>query len=229
IQAEPLLVEQYGEVYAARTMRQMAGVKLALGNPSEAVRLARQALAMCEHAAEQEYIAQRARLSLGAVLIGQGDVDEARTHLNSALVGFDLLFGKGSLEAAATLVQLAWLELEAGNGAQGKANAESALQIRTSLLAPQHPEVLEAQALVTLLSAKDSADYFDQLNLAFETMERAFGPDHRESLRILRTAVKVAEAAGDSHSTRRFTDTLSVLEERRRARLKSSDTAHTDW
>lgn len=226
--AQPLLVGQYGEVYAARTIRQMAMVHLALGETDEALQLAQQALAMCEHAAEQEYIAERARLSLGSILITQGDIDEARKILNTALIGFDLLLGKQSLEAAATLVQLAWLELESGDPAQAQMYATRAAEIRRSLLATHHPEVLEAEAVKAVCIAATSSDYFDTLTAAFDTMERAYGPDHRESLRVLRAAAQIANAAGDSHSTRRFTDSLRVLETRRIARVNLTNADETN-
>ncbi|MEL6796030.1 MAG: tetratricopeptide repeat-containing protein kinase family protein, partial [Planctomycetota bacterium] len=226
--ARPLLVDQYGDVYAARPMRQMAMAYLALGETDEASRLAEQALAMCEHAAEQEYIAERARLSLGTILAAQGHADEARTHLNTALVGFDLLFGEHSLEAATTHVQLAWLELEHGDPAQAQMHATRAVEIRGSLLAPQHPELLEAEAVRAVCIAATSTEYFDTLTAAFDTMERAYGPDHRESLRVLRTAVKLSKAEGDSHSTRRFADSLRVLEDRRIPRLNAANPPETN-
>jgi len=219
IVAGPKLVEAYGEVFGARAMRHMSLVRLYSGDHSEAERLAREAVAACLGAAEQEYIVARCLVTLGQVLVERGRHDEALAVLSEAEMRMTALIGPSGPDLADLHATIAKAEYNAGRPAAAVERADRAVEILRSTVALSHPDLASTEAFRMVYAATGDAERRDRLAAAYRTLDHAFGPDHRLSIEMLRLSLEHARAMNEDHAVRRLGSTLEILNERRLARL----------
>lgn len=219
VAAEPMLVTAYGEVFAARSLRHRALVRLYAGQPEEAEKMARQAFEMCIGAAEQEYIAARCLVTLGETLIAQDRFEEALLTLNDAAVHLNRLTGPDSPDLARLNLVAAQAEFHSGNATAAIDRLHGVIRVLGSTVSPSHPDLAEARAYLTVYEAQGNSERRERLTAAHELVDRSHGPDHRLSIAALNAALALAEDTADDYSARRLRTTIAALERRRAARI----------
>ena len=152
--------------------------------------------------------------NLGLVLIEQGEFDDARRHLERALiVGAPL--GDEHPAIATALYQLAKVELHDGNLVEARSDLLRALAIREHMLGPQHPNlagVLISLAEVALQEGRlDEAREFN--DRARTLIEQHFGPNHKHIGYVLGNRAEIEAQAGNYALAREHAlASLAILE-----------------
>lgn len=219
VAAEPLLVEAYGDVFAARSLRHRALVRLYAGQTDEAEKMARAAFEMCIGAAEQEYITARCLVTLAEVLTAQGRFEEALLTLDDAAVLLTKLTSSTGPDFANLNLIAARAEHESGNTTAATDRLRDVIRILESTVSPSHPDLAEARAYLAAYESQSNTERRERLATAHEIVDRSHGPDHRLSIASLNAALKLAEDTGDDYTARRLRTTITALEKRRAARI----------
>ena len=219
IEAEPMLVETYGEVFAARSMRHRAMVHLYAGRVEYAEQLARDAYELCVNAAEQDYVAARCLVTLGEALTELERYEEARYALDDAETLLRGLTGTASLDIAKLNLVAARVAYRSGNANNAIDRLHDAIRVFESTVSPAHPDVAEARAYLLAYESMSNDVRRDQLATAHEIVDRSHGSDHRLSIAVLNAELRLAEEMRDDHTARRLRTTISALERRRTSRI----------
>lgn len=216
-----LLARHYGEPYRARAMAWDALAVLAAGDTSQAVSIARGALALIEGASEQAYAEAHVRAVLARALVQAGLLDEARQHVDASFAILVPRLPDDHIDIADAHEVAARLELATSNNPAAAGHAEMSHRIRSSRLGPDHPDLIVAKALRTMASIApdDPLDAMHQFDDLFHSAEQLVGSDHRLTLELLGMSVRAAEAAGDTLAARNKALVFEKLEERRALRL----------
>jgi len=219
--AEPIMVEQYGRVFAARTMRHRAVARAHMGRYDEAEAIAREALALCQGADEQEYIEARCRATLGYALWCVGQFSEARRELDLAVSQLVSFLPDDHPEIGDVELNIARVELARGNDAEAEVYSERAIERYQRRLKENHPMILEADGLLSRARGhtRSPSDQLAALGASFSRAEHVFGADHRISIELLEATRRAAELSGDDHTARELGVTLDSLRARRKARV----------
>lgn len=219
VEAEPLLVEAYGDVYAARSLRLRALVRLFAGKPDEAEEMARAAFNLCYGAAEQEYVAARCLVTLGEVLVAQGRSEEALITLDHAASILTRLTGDTGPDFARLSLVAARAEHERGNTGDAVHHLQRATHALEPTVSPSHPELAEARAYLLAYKAQGDSERRERLTEVHVLLDGSHGPDHRLSIAALHAALEHAENMNDDHTARRLRITIAALERRREVRV----------
>ncbi|MEM9373979.1 MAG: protein kinase [Planctomycetota bacterium] len=219
VAAEPKLVEAYGEVYAARSLRLRALVRLYAGQYETAELFAKTALERCDGAAEQEYIVAQCLVTLGEILAVRGRHTEALEMLQDAELKMRGLTRAGGPELAHLDLMFALATYGAGDAAAAEIRSRRAVKTLEASVAPTHPSLAVARALDSLYRATGETSVREKLAGAYAVVDKAFGADHRLSIALLRAEERLASEAGDDHTAKRLRGTIESLEGRRRSRV----------
>lgn len=219
VEAEPLLVNAYGEVYAARSLRLRALVRLFAGQADEAEEMARTAFDLCYGAAEQEYVAARCLVTLGEILAAQGRSEEALITLDHAASLLTRLTGDTGPDFAQLSLVAARAEHERGHTGDAVHHLLRAIHALEPTVSPSHPDLAEARAYLLSYEAQGDSERRERLTEVHVLLDGSHGPDHRLSIAALHAALEHAENMNDDHTARRLRVTIAALERRREARI----------
>lgn len=220
--ARKILVESYGEAFAARTTRWESALALARGDAQGSERLARRALALCDGVSEQDYIVARVELTLAHAIMAQGRTQGVNEHIERASRIFASLLVPEHVEIADVHEARARLHLMEGFIEDARLEAERCDALRRALLAPENPAHIESERLLTLASGEGEGELWNRLQGLFERSARSLGSDHRASLELLADLQRVALRMNDPVAIRQSEQMLLDLSNRRARRLGAS-------
>lgn len=167
----------------------LAHLHYAVGEFDDAERLLRESLSTHQRLRGNEN-ADTARVlnDLGAVLRSAGKTDEAEAaHRRALEVRRRLSHGADTVDIAESLNNLAAIQRARGDAAGAVASLEESTRIRTSLLPPEHPLVVQSMANLAVLKAA-AGDIDAGITLMQQTLPmeaRALGPEHPDHARSL--------------------------------------------
>lgn len=204
----------------SRGRRGLALVQLQRGNLTEAERLARQAVTLCEGEGAV-YIGARAKLVLTRVRAAAGDVESARRLLDEARAQFERTVDPMHIRMAEVDALDSEVALGAGQAAEALRLAERCAKVRRSLLHPRHWAHVEAELLRQrarlAMGHVESADA--ALRGLAERAQQDLGADHRVTVQVARARLEAARAQGDDRLVKVRELRLRQLETTRAARI----------
>jgi serine/threonine protein kinase/tetratricopeptide (TPR) repeat protein len=224
-----LLATDRGDTHAdvSRPLRGLARCALARDDVDAAERLARRAVSLCA-GTRDEYLGARAQLALVDVLRRRGQVDEAADVLATAEMRLTRMVGAQHIRKAECTIRSAHLLLQRGDFAAAERSARRCLELRRTLLAADHPDILASRLLLAEIQLAERAagpgsgtptltELDDDLRDLADRCSRRLAPDHPLALRI--AEARIASAGDDAGRRALRTARHAELVESRARRL----------
>ncbi|MFI4854183.1 MAG: protein kinase [Phycisphaerales bacterium JB065] len=190
MEAEPIMMSQYGVAFTARPVRHRAMATLHRGDLERAESLARKATELCVGVPEQEYIVARCHATLAEILMERGELQESGELLDTAEQQFAALLTPESLELAHVEYLRAIYAYRTGNREALTRHARTAAAMRAGVLRPRHPQTLLADAWVALgvATGEEAEDRRLTINAAVGLLEEVYPDGHFELDRFRKAA-----------------------------------------